>query len=123
MPQTDTFATAIACIDGRVQAPLRDFVRELAGASHIDMVTWPGANAALAESEIDAIRRAVTISVDAHQSRLIVVTGHHDCAAHPAGQDDHKKLIGRAVERVRSWGLSAEVVGAWIGPDWNPEAT
>lgn len=121
MTQTGTFATAIACIDGRIQASLAAWVREQSGADHVDMITWPGANHALAISDVESIRRAVDISAKAHASRLIVVAGHYDCAAHPVGELEHRNLVSQAVQRVQSWGLDPEVIGAWIGPAWAPE--
>lgn len=121
MTHKTSFATAIGCIDGRIQTTLNEWVRQVAGVEYVDTITWPGANGALADGEIGGIRRALEISASAHGSRLVVVAGHHDCAAHPGTAEEHRLIVAKAVERVRSWNLPVEVIGAWIGPDWKTE--
>lgn len=121
MTHSTSFATAIGCIDGRIQKTLGDWVRDIAGVEYVDTITWPGANGALAEGDVGGIRQAVELSASAHGSRLVVVAGHHDCASHPGTEEEHRQIVGKAVERVRSWDLQVEVIGAWIGPDWKTE--
>ena len=44
------FATAINCMDGRVQTPVIEYLQHQYGADYGDMVTEPGSNKILAES-------------------------------------------------------------------------
>lgn len=119
-----TFATAINCIDGRVQQPVMHWLRWRYGVDYVDMVTVPGPDAALlrlGQGQLGALRDAVSISVNAHHSQVIAVAGHYDCAAHPASEAEHRDAITRAVEVVTSWGLPAEVVGLWVNGSWQVE--
>ena len=81
------FATAINCMDGRVQMPVIEYMKSKYGIDYVDMITEPGPNKILSENKdknsIDSIKRRVKISVEAHKSRLIAVVGHHDCAGNP----------------------------------------
>ncbi len=74
MTPNATFATLIACIDGRVQRPLNDWVRSAAQATYVDTVTIPGPDKALIAGpaeRIDAVRQDVEISLGAHGSRFL----------------------------------------------------
>lgn len=118
------FATAVACIDGRVQVPVRDWVRAYGQVDYVDMVTTPGANAALAQGPdplIQHLRRSVEISVTAHHSRLVAVSGHYDCAAYPVSREQHIADIIAAGRLVAAWGLPVRVVGLWIDEFWQAE--
>jgi hypothetical protein len=51
------------------------------------MVTFPGADGFFSNrdhsEEIAHIRRAVSISIEKHGSRIIAELGHYDCAGNP----------------------------------------
>ena len=114
------FATSICCIDGRVQAPLAEWTRARSGAGHVDTITEPGVDKPLSEDVAiaEVLREKASISVDAHGSRLIVVSGHYDCAANPVSEDVHRRQIAECVKVARSWGTGAEIVGVWVDSDW-----
>jgi hypothetical protein len=119
-----TFATAIACIDGRIQAPIRDWMRAFAHVDYVDMVTTPGSNAALAQGPdplIEHLRQSVVISVTAHHSQVVAVTGHHDCAAYPVSREQHITDISAAARLVMGWNLPVRVVGLWVNDRWEVE--
>jgi hypothetical protein len=82
-----TFATAINCMDGRVQIPVTDYLKFNFGAEYVDMITEPGPNKILAENNdkirLASIKERVAISVERHHSNLIALVGHHDCAGNP----------------------------------------
>jgi hypothetical protein len=75
------FGTAINCIDGITQQVVIDHMKQ---NYNIDMVTFPGADGLFSNGdhseEIALIRRAVSISIEKHDSRIIAVVGHYDCA-------------------------------------------
>ncbi|CAI9832721.1 conserved hypothetical protein [Nitrosopumilaceae archaeon] len=112
-----TFATSISCIDGRVQEPLMTWIRERYGVDHVDVISEPGVDGLIGGAEA-ALRAKAEISVRAHSSRGIVVSGHHDCAANPASEGEHLEMIRRAVSTVSSWNLGPEVAGAWVDGSW-----
>lgn len=115
------FVTVIACIDGRVQAPLATWAKETFGADWADMVTRPGCDGVLGDEDAGArsqIRQDVEVSVRAHDPVAVVVSGHNDCAANPGPQSHHEPQIQAAVGRVGRWGLGVPAVGVWVGEDW-----
>jgi hypothetical protein len=69
----------------------------------------------------EEIRSRVAISVEAHGSTVVVIAGHDDCAGNPVSEDEHRRHILRAVERVCSWGFDVTVVGLWVNADWRVE--
>jgi orotidine-5'-phosphate decarboxylase len=118
--QDATFATAIACIDGRVHEPLVRWMRRRFGVDHVDLVTEPGADLVCAHGPADglaALVDRVAVSARAHASRVLVITGHEDCAAHPVDEAAHRADIARAVARLRAEVGDLAVVGVWVGAD------
>ena len=80
------FATAISCIDGRVQKPVTEWMRTHFNVDYVDMITEPGPDKALTQGPVEvveSIRRKVLVSITAHYSSVIAVVGHHDCAGNP----------------------------------------
>jgi len=116
-----TFGTAINCMDGRVQLPVIAWMKATYQLDYVDMITEPGPDKVLAEgsaAQLAALCAKVEISVKKHGSRVIAVAGHSDCAGNPVGKEEHCQHIARALEGVRSWGYDVQVVGLWIGEDW-----
>ena len=112
------FGTAINCIDGRTQEPVIDFMRHKYGIDGVDMVTFPGVDGIITSSgisdEIALIRKAVSISIEKHGSRIIAVVGHFDCAGNPGNREHHYAHIGKAVQQVSSWNFKVEIVGLYV---------
>ena len=84
----------------------------------VDMVTFPGVDGIISSSGIsDAIaliRKAVSISIEKHGSRIIAVVGHFDCAGNPGNREHHYANIGKAVQQVSSWNFDVEIVGLYV---------
>lgn len=116
------FATAINCMDGRVQMPVSEYIREIHGVNFVDMITEPGPNRKLSENvekeTIESIKRRVEISVNKHKSKLIAIVGHHDCAGNPVEMDIQIKQIHKACKVVESWKFSAQIIGLWVDENW-----
>jgi carbonic anhydrase len=118
------FATAINCMDGRVQCPVKHWLQEHVGADYVDMVTESGADKIIAEGtyeQIEDIRRKVMVSVNAHESDVIAVVGHHDCVGNPVAKDEHLRLVKAGMETVRSWRLPVRILGLWANENWQVE--
>ena len=105
-----TYATAICCIDGRVQQPVADFGRQHFGVRYVDMVTKPGPVANMS----DEMNAYIKISIRAHQSCGIVVSAHADCAANPSDDDVHKEQCRNAATLLRETWTEAKVVPVWV---------
>jgi len=70
---------------------------------------------------IERIKKEVLISVNAHHSKTVAVVGHHDCAAHPVSEAQHKQDIVEAMATVKSWNLPIQIVGLWVNSEWQVE--
>lgn len=114
----NTFGTAINCIDGRVQAPVTEWLRARFGVQYVDVVTAPGPDGVLTQGDphaITLIRDYVRVSQEAHQSRVLAVAGHFGCAGYPVPPDEHIAAIRAAAANVAGWGLPMRVIGLWVG--------
>jgi len=117
----ETFATAINCIDGRAQRPVSDWLKIYAHADYVDVVTMPGPDKVLSSGvspQSEIIREHVDVSVNAHNSAVVAVAGHHECAAFPVLRDEHLVAIRQAVTVVASWGYAVRVVGLYVNAQW-----
>lgn len=116
------FATAINCIDGRVQAPVTEFIKNNYDIDYVDMITEPGTDKVLSENKTDniveSIKRRVLVSLEKHGSKMIIVAGHYDCAGNPVKKEEHLRQIKEAVQNIKEWSVSADVYGVWIDENW-----
>ncbi len=118
------FATAINCIDGRVQFPVLEWLLNDTHADYIDMITEPGPDHALINGSpetVEAIKRKLQISVESHQSGFIAIAGHYDCAANNISKDAHCQQIKQCVELVSDWFSAVPVVGLYVNDEWKVE--
>ena len=80
----DAFATAVNCMDGRVQHAVAELLKKKYKVDYVDMITEPGLDGVLATNQdkaaIESIKRKIGISTGRHGSKHIAVAGHHDCA-------------------------------------------
>ncbi|MSP79416.1 MAG: hypothetical protein EXR67_07760 [Dehalococcoidia bacterium] len=118
------FGTAVTCVDGRVQQPVGEWVKNKYHVDYVDMVTEPGADMELskvASGVIEATKKKVALSVNAHKSQVIIVAGHFQCAANPTTKEEHIAQIKRSAQLIASWDHPVPVVGLWINEHWKPE--
>lgn len=89
----------------------------------VDVITEPGSDKVLGRlSDLDQqIRTKLEISISAHKSKMVFVSGHHECAAHPVSRDEHIADIKKAASKIDSWNLPVKVTGLWINDSWNVE--
>jgi len=117
------FATAINCMDGRVQIPVIEWMKKEYGMNYIDMITEPGPNKILAENKetpvFKSIKKRVEISLNKHGSELIAIVGHYDCAGNPVEKDKQLKQIQSAIKTVKSWNFEVQIIGLWIDGNWD----
>jgi carbonic anhydrase len=117
----DKFATAITCIDGRVQQPIVDWMKLNMNVNYVDLITEPGPDKALTDGPvhiIDEIVRKVSFSILHHSSNIVAVTGHHDCAANDADKEEHIEQILEGVRVLLAYQINARVLGLWLN-EWN----
>ena len=119
---TGIFGTSLCCMDGRIQMALTSWIKEKFSVDYVDTITEPGMDKILCSNQsLDNIKSKVEISVNAHKSKLIVISGHHDCAGNPVSKEEHISQISKDVEVVNSWNLGINVVGVWVNDNWQIE--
>jgi hypothetical protein len=118
------FGTVINCIDGRTQIPVITWLKEKFNLDFIDTVTEPGVDkiTAIKDNEkTEEIKSKVLISINAHGSSLIAIAGHHGCAGNPVSKDEHIEQIKKSMDAIKSWNLSAKIIGIWVNEKWQVE--
>jgi carbonic anhydrase len=113
------FATSVSCMDGRIQIPLTNWIKENFSVDYVDTITEPGIDKQVADNtDLESIKTKVGISINKHESELIVVSGHYDCAGNPVSNEEHITQIKKGIEVISSWNLGAKVVGVWVDDTW-----
>jgi len=116
------FATSISCMDGRIQIPINNWVKENYSVDYVDTITEPGVEKKISESiDIERTKSKVDISINRHKSRVIVISGHHDCAGNPVSKEEQISQISKGIEIIKSWNFDAQVIGIWINENWQVE--
>lgn len=114
-----TFATSVSCMDGRIQIPISNWIKENYSVDFVDTITEPGVDKVVANnSDLESIKTKIGISINAHKSKLVVVSGHYDCAANPVSDEDHIALIKKDIEVISSWNLGVDILGVWVDGSW-----
>ena len=111
------FATSVSCMDGRIQIPLNKWIKENFSVGYVDTITEPGVDKNIT-NVLEFVKNKVGISINAHKSELVVVSGHYDCAANPVSDEEHIAQIKNAVQIISSWNLNAKVIGVWVDGSW-----
>ena len=116
------FATSISCMDGRIQIPVNNWIKENYSVDYVDTITEPGVEKKISESiDIERTKSKVDISINRHKSRVIVISGHHDCAGTPVSKEEQISQISKGIEILKSWNFDAQVIGIWINENWQVE--
>jgi len=113
------FATAINCIDGRVQKPVIKYMQKSFSIDYVDMITEPGPNKILSERKdtdiIELLKKKVGVSVEKHNSQIIAVVAHYDCAGNPANENVQKEHLRKSINVIASWGFPVKkIVALWL---------
>ena len=120
-----TFVTAINCMDGRVQLPVIEYMKNKFGVDYIDMITEPGPIKYLAENSdkmtVESIRKRTEISAVKHGSKVVAIVGHDDCAGNPVERDIQVEQIKKSIELAKSWGLAVQLLSLFVNKHWEVE--
>ena len=122
---TTEFVTTINCMDGRVQEPVIQWLKEKFNSKYVDTITEPGPNLILAQDEdtdrIESIKERVDISVNGHGSETIAIVGHYDCAGNLAEKEEQLEHIKASIAKVKDWDFGVKVIGLWVNQEWEVE--
>lgn len=116
------YYTAINCIDGRVQIPVIEYLKERFGVAYVDIVSEAGPNRIIAdginEAALDSLERRLRISLVKHESVGIAIVGHHDCAGNPATAEEQREDTLAAVGYIHDRFGHVPVIGLWVDENW-----
>ncbi|MDO8870941.1 MAG: hypothetical protein Q7V10_09385 [Methanobacteriaceae archaeon] len=125
-PETSgKFATCLNCIDGRIQFPVLNWIKINYGIPFVDMITEPGIvnifsddNEHNKSSLFESTLEKVKISLNIHDSNIIFLVGHDDCAGNPESpqvqKNQTKKSVRNLKEIIKEINPSCKVIGLWI---------
>ncbi len=120
-----TFVTAINCMDGRVQLPVIEYLKNKFGVDYVDMITEPGPIKFLAENvdkiTVESIRKRVEISVVKHGSKVVAIVGHDDCAGNPVDRATQVEQIRKSIELANSWDFAVQFLSLFVNKRWEVE--
>ncbi|MDX6385553.1 MAG: hypothetical protein QOK48_3126 [Blastocatellia bacterium] len=88
---------------------------------YVDLITEPGPDLVLSDGPttvIDEMIRKVSFSIQYHESNVVAVSGHHDCAANHADRQEHIEQILDGVRVVLSYQPNVRVLGLWLN-EWD----
>ena len=119
------FATAINCIDGRTQKPVAEYMQKSFKVDYVDMITEPGPNKILSEGKdtniIELLKKKVGISVEKHNSQIIAIVAHYDCAASPENEFVQKEHLHNAVKVIATWKFPVKkILALWLDNNFMP---
>lgn len=116
------FATAVNCMDGRVQEPVIRFLRKKYKVDYVDIITELGPDKILAEQKesykIASIKQRINISVNQHYSEIILMAGHANCLGNLVEKDTHIAQILNSAATIKQWHPDVEIIPVWIDEDW-----
>jgi hypothetical protein len=117
-----SFCTVINCIDGRVQIPVINYLKERFGVKYVDSVTEAGPNRIVGRASddvlLDSIIDRVKISLNHHSSVSLAIVAHHDCAANPASKTEQLEDLELGVKYLTGRFSEIPVIGLWVDETW-----
>ena len=118
----DIRATCLNCMDGRVQLPVLQWIKENYRVDFVDVITEAGMDNVLSnQKDITEVLRSIAISVDVNKSTRLFVVGHYDCRGNPVEESVHRQEISKAVTRLKGHWPKHEIFGLWVNKNWNVE--
>ena len=111
------FGTVINCIDGRVQIPVSNWIKENYHLDYVDTITEPGPEKVLSDKNIEKLfelKSKVQISVKFHSSKILAIAGHRDCADNLVSKEMQLGQIKKSINVIKSWKLPINTIGLWV---------
>jgi carbonic anhydrase len=113
-----SFAAMICCMDGRVQLPVMEYLKQRFGADYIDNITNAGPVGILARepgSESGKlIFRLVDISIQKHASTQVAIVAHHDCAGNPIPDGEQQRQLEQCRSLLIKRYPGLEIIVLWV---------
>ncbi|MEA3287570.1 MAG: carbonic anhydrase [Candidatus Marinimicrobia bacterium] len=117
------FATVINCMDGRVQDPVNEWMKQKTGATYIDVITEAGPDRIMASTATASrlILQRILVSRDKHGSKTLALVAHYDCAGNPVSKAEHLTQLRKASKIMETWNLGMHILLIWLDENWQVE--
>jgi hypothetical protein len=120
------FGTVVNCIDGRVQYPVMDYLRNNFDIEYFDAANEAGPLLTLTKRSdkcrLISLKEQIGVSLEAHHSKFIAVVGHHDCAGNPGDRAYQENQLDEALDYLqRAFGKEITYVGLYVNEKWEVE--
>lgn len=118
------FATLFNCMDGRIQLPAINWIRENFNVDYVDIISEPGIDRVIAVKDrtfMNSLHKKMNISLNSHGSNMIFVAGHYDCAGNNTDRTGHIRNIKASVEVLEKLYKDVPVIGIWINENFEVE--
>lgn len=116
------FATAVNCMDGRVQEPVTKYLKTNFDVDYVDMITELGPDKIIAEDseryKLNSIKQRLDISINKHASTIIAMVGHSGCYGNPVEKNAQIAQILQSSATLKNWYPDTQIIPLWIGEDW-----
>ena len=113
-----TFFTVINSMDGRIQLPVIQYLRQQLNVEFIDSITEAGPNLILANNNdittIQSIYNKLDISFDLHKSQGLAIVGHFGCAGNPSQKSEQIEHIQKAIQLIQNKYIKKVIIGLWV---------
>jgi len=114
-----TFATCLSCIDGRVALPVTYYIKSKHRVAFVDYITEAGMDGFIFQpGALEGILRKADFSFKNHHSSILYIVGHTQCSGNVVDDEQHRKDILGAVERLRRLRPSVAVGGLFVNKEW-----
>ena len=113
------FTCCLNCIDGRIQLPVINWIKNNYDIEFVDMLTQPGMDGFIAnpDSDLNDLLEKIHISLRVHDCQEIFLVAHEDCAANPVDFETHRKQLFDSTEKIKNHFPSSKIIGIWINLD------
>ena len=120
------FCTSVHCMDGRIQENIVKYLKKKYQVEYVDVITEPGPCRLLADNldkvQINSILARINISLNKHQSKIIAISGHFDCAGNPVSENIQREQVKKSIQYLENRYPQVTVVGLWIDETWTVNA-
>ncbi len=119
------FVTSIHCMDGRIQQPIINYIKEKYEVKYIDTITEPGPCKIVSQNTdnllLESIDNRIAISLNKHGSKIIFISGHYDCAGNPVSEEIQIEQLNKSQKILRLKYPNIKVKKLWINKNWEVE--
>ncbi|MGC8936612.1 MAG: carbonic anhydrase [Candidatus Methanomethylicaceae archaeon] len=56
--------------------------------------------------------------VKKHNSKVVAIVAHYDCAGNPVGKYVQIQQLIKAIREIKSWDYDVDVIGLWVNDKW-----